>query len=288
MVIVRASLVIVLLAAAAKPAAELTWKIVSSTGKSRFIPQTLPTDFGMKDSEKTVSSQIRKAVLPLFGQAQRVSSAPQEKAQEDIPKTTLSLVLKGVIGASDMKMALAFINSKSGKDEDGIYALGDNVPGNAEVKEIYFDRVILLRSGKLETLLLEEEDDQGSPSVKTASVASAGAGVRNRGDGMHWDIDEQYFKGRLADIPSLAKEVGLDVYKEGGRQKGYKLVSAKGSSLLTSMGLKPGDALIEVNGISLIDAHRGLTAYQKIRDASEIRLVIERNGEKKDLVYSVN
>jgi general secretion pathway protein C len=58
--------------------------------------------------------------------------------------------------------------------------------------------------------------------------------------------------------------------------------------MLDDLGLKPGDILLEVNGIKLIDAHRGLLAYQKLRDAQEISMAVERNGVPKTMIYAIS
>ena len=48
-----------------------------------------------------------------------------------------------------------------------MYAVGDKVPGNAELSEIHVDRVILMRSGRYETLSLPEETASGSAGKST-------------------------------------------------------------------------------------------------------------------------
>ena len=48
-----------------------------------------------------------------------------------------------------------------------MYAVGDKVPGNAELSEIHTSRVILMRSGRYETLSLPE-DVRGGSARKTA------------------------------------------------------------------------------------------------------------------------
>ncbi|MFC1524713.1 type II secretion system protein GspC, partial [Thermodesulfobacteriota bacterium] len=270
----------------------LSWEVLARVQGKQVSPKLMvrkQTDPSINKPATVYSNSIS---APLFGEKKiKVVPAVPQRQQERIPTTTLSLVLRGVIGATPQERALAIINSKGGKAEDGIYGIGDTVPGNARVKEIHHDRVILSRSGKLETLLLEADaeirPEQRSSMARRSSRRQGLGGVVGRGDGVHWSIDRSYLQKQLENIPALAKEVGLDVYKRGNVQKGYRLVSAKGSPLLKSMGLKAGDALLEVNGIKLVDAHRGLTAYQKMRSASEIRLVIERNGIRKDMIYSI-
>ncbi|MFN2369329.1 MAG: hypothetical protein ABR605_10375, partial [Desulfurivibrionaceae bacterium] len=83
---------------------------------------------------------------------------------------------------------------------------------------------------------------------QAALVISNDEPIVSLGDGVHWEIDNSYLEERLNDIPSLAREVGVEVYKEDDVQQGYRLISARGSSLLRELGLQPGDVLHEVNG----------------------------------------
>jgi general secretion pathway protein C len=225
----------------------------------------------------------------LFGRAGRVETSPVPLSMDILsaPPTSLSLELKGVIVAEPMSRALAAIAEKGSKKEK-LYGVGDKVPGNGVITEILADRVILRRGGILETLmLLNKKTAQNSNKISRRQRTSGGK-ITSRGDGVHWQIDNTYLNKRLADIPSLAREVGVEIYKENNVQKGYRLVSARGSKLLRDMGLQPGDILNEVNGLPMNSVHDGLTAYQGMRTAKEIRLVITRNGRRETRIYEIN
>jgi len=85
----------------------------------------------------------------LFGDATKKAeiAPPPEK---DLPKTNLRLTLTGVSAGSGDKAASALIE---GPDKSTLlYKVGDSVPGNATLNNIYVDRVVLKRSGRLENL----------------------------------------------------------------------------------------------------------------------------------------
>lgn len=277
----------------AQTSASLTWKVVGlisgpdedvSIGSGRSDkPQLLP-----------LISAVAKIVAPtdelaLFGKAGKVeiSSLPLELDAQVAPKTSLALILKGIIMAEPRSRALAIIVEKGKKIGDELYGIGDKLPGNAVISDIFADRVILRRGGVLETLMLQ--------SKERASLAKSVGGkqlnkqnIVNLGDGVHWKIDSSYLNKQLGDIASLAKEVGVEVYKENNVQKGYRLVSARGSKLLRDMGLQPGDILHEVNGVQLKTIHDGLSVYQGMRSAQKIQVVIGRNGRRETRIYEIN
>jgi general secretion pathway protein C len=278
----------------AQTSASLTWKIVGLTtglggdvaigegrvNKPRLLPQI------------SAAAQIVAPIdeLSLFGKAGRVeiSSLPLELDAQVVPKTTLALVLKGIIMAEPRSRALAIIVEKGKKRGEKLYGIGEKVPGNAVISDIFADRVILRRGGVLETLMLQSKDQstlaKGGRSKRRINTKS----IINLGDGVHWKIDSSYLNKRLGDIASLAKEIGVEVYKENNVQKGYRLVSARGSKLLRDMGLQPGDILYEVNGVQLKTVHDGLSVYQKMRSAQKIRVVIGRNGRRVTRIYEIN
>ncbi|HAR60730.1 MAG TPA: hypothetical protein DCS18_11115, partial [Alcanivorax sp.] len=70
----------------------------------------------------------------------------------DAPDTRLSLELLGLFQTRDRDKSSAIIAEK-GKDAE-LFHIGDAIPGNAELEDIYADRVILRRQGRLETLRL--------------------------------------------------------------------------------------------------------------------------------------
>jgi len=225
--------------------------------------------------------------LFLFGKADKPAAAKLD-ASAPLPQTTLNLQLKGVIAFTPKARALAIINEKDKNEEDKVYGIGDKVPGNAEVKEIYPDRVILARDGKYETLLMVEDKaappagQQQRPENEGNDQAGnrGGQPITSLGDGKNWQINKSFFQDKIGDIPALARDVGVEVYKEGDTQQGYRLTSAVGSKMLTEIGLEPGDVLYEVNGIKLTDASLGLTAFKRIKDAPRINMIIGRGGQR--------
>ncbi|MDT8334079.1 MAG: type II secretion system protein N [Desulfurivibrionaceae bacterium] len=291
----RILLGLVLAVLLAQTGASLTWKIVgviSDFGEG-FTPKSIavkkPRDSGDRSIGGHAGAPLEEP--PLFGLAVRVENSSRSPAADSgaAPKTTLALVLKGIVTVESMQRALAVIAEK-GKGDEELYSVGDKVPGNAEISEIHGDRVLLRRGGVLETLMMEQDDQDGlsMSSRETESAGGADEAIIDLGDGVHWRIDNSYLEQRLGDIPTLAREVGVEVYKEGDVQQGYRLVSARGSKLLRELGLQPGDVLHEVNGVKLDTIQGGLSAYQQIRNAEQIRVVISRNGRRETRMYEIN
>lgn len=89
----------------------------------------------------------------LMGNPARARVARVERA----PTTQLNLTLKGLLFTDDQEMARAIISTGK-KKGDKLYAVGDKLEsGNATVKEIRDDLVLLDRNGKIESLPLPKK-----------------------------------------------------------------------------------------------------------------------------------
>jgi len=100
----------------------------------------------------STSSERELAGWHLFGEAGR-QNAVKRAATLSAPETRLRLTLKGVF-ASDEAAAAGWAIIADPKGKEDTYEIGDPLPGNAKLSEIYVDRIILERGGRFETLKL--------------------------------------------------------------------------------------------------------------------------------------
>ena len=257
----------------ARPLAGLTWKLITPpVGEDQALTDTVAT--GLPASNAGQNLLPASGEYHIFGRAEKtVTTVPDTTIA---PETTMNLELKGVIASNPLQKALAVISTKGRNDED-VYGVGERLPGNAVIKEIYPDRVILLRAGSLETLPLKEDE--------AAIKRTLGKAADGQAD---WRLGRSYLRERMADIPELTKEIGVEFHTRDNEIRGYRLVSAGGSKLLNDFGMQSGDVISSVNGISLINVENGLKAFREIERQSEIVVEFERNGKKMTRTYAVD
>lgn len=287
----RFSVTLLLLLLLARTGADLTWQLGAS-----FLSKGRPATPGLlPDQIASVDRQTQKSRLTppadeiaLFGQA--VGISPSAGGQiEAAPISTLNLVLKGIVAVRPMRRALAVI-AERGSATEQLYSQGEEISGNVVIREIHPDRVIISRAGVLETLFLEGLQDHAPKPGNAPKETRAMSGsdfIQPKGDGINWLIKQDYWGGKLADVPGLAREVGVEVYSENSQQRGYRLVAVPNSKLLSSMGLQTGDILLSVNGRAMNSAQEGLTAYQQVKNGGQITIEINRNGRRETRVYNV-
>ncbi|WP_372995513.1 type II secretion system protein N [Marinobacter sp.] len=177
----RLPLILALLAGAAMVAVTAWqgyrfWQMESQQGHYGTVqPLASESMASMEQPDVNLSS------LDLFGAAS-ADSEPVEIDTENLPETNLRLFLRGVLAADGEFPGSALIEDDKSKTE--AYLVGDELPGNASLRSVHPNRVIIERSGKLENLYFPEsedrsgisftadEEDEPAPAAQPASSTS--------------------------------------------------------------------------------------------------------------------
>lgn len=209
----------------------------------------------------------------IFGEADIKSAVKEIK---DAPKTRLDLVLRGVLAHTPMDKALALISRGSGRQE--VYAVGDSLPGNAELVEIHSDKVIIEYQGRYETLPIEQIRGvalQSSVAAKPANTATAKPAIAPQRAA---SLRQQF----LADPAKLMSMVNIKQQRSGGKLLGYEINPKGDPSLFFELGLQAGDVLVSVNGLPVSNTQ----ALNKLRGADQYDVVVTRGGAEVPLSIS--
>ena len=268
------TLTILLIIACAYTLSQITWALIPGDDSQMSSPSIGVKDARNKQQEK---SYHHISDSHLFGQYQQ-STAPTIKT--DAPDTRLNLTLKGVLAATPMKNAAAIISlGKNGKED--VYSIGDKV-SSASVVEIHADRVILQRSGKMETLRLPK--DNNSNFIKSSTNKNRSRASRPATPGaVLSDIRKQILKN-----PTSFGKFAIPVpYNENGKLRGYRLQPQGDSTLFDAVGLSPNDVLIAINGVELNNPAKGLKALRSLQKAKQVNLTVLRNGVEMPLHFEI-
>ena len=178
-------------------------------------------------------------------------------------ETALPLRLDGVLVAEPDEDSRAFVAERSGSGKVQGYRPGDSLPGGAELKQVFNDRVVLLRNGSEELLRFDKPGAQPAG----ASAPPTAAATRNALGSL---------AGTLAGSPAEAiRQMGLRRTSQG-----YIVSITAPKEMLQRYGLQPGDRLVSINGQSL---GRDLDADQQVmsqlQQAGSARVEVQR-GEQ--------
>lgn len=255
--------------------AVLTWLIIdqpvvvlpeASQGQADMV--AMPQSYGLAQRD-------------IFGSAAQTALIPQQEI--DAPKTRLRLLLMGVFVATDKTQSSAII-AEQGRDGK-FFKVGDRVQGRALLSQVYEDKVILDNSGKFETLTFAETKKalQGI----TANTRKIGSASQPRPSSRS---NKKEFKQALRGVRTAEQFVGFAkqqledpqqaMENLGLQATGDGYVLTPSSTMLMSIGMKPGDKLISVNGHQLGNPEQDKSIIDEVYASGSARIVIERGSRR--------
>lgn len=256
--------------------ATLTWGLLKSP-ESASPPMATPRNIPAKvDPDRQLIGQLPG--WHLMGEAQKNTAPVTTSVPADAPDTHLRLTLRGALASDDPVNARAIIADPKGKDEQ--YSIGDALPGNAELSEIYPDRVILKRSGRYETLRLPQ-DTRRPPRGAAARATPARQASTSQGTARQLAaVREQIRKNPAAVSRMLRAKPKKDA---SGNMLGYELAPGSNAKMFGELGLKNGDVAIQVNDLELSNPANAGKALNALQSGKPVVLRLLRDGVEQTL-----
>jgi general secretion pathway protein C len=271
--------------------AALTWRVIP-------VPQV---DVGARHQpgpgkvhqRPMVSQSLARQINQwhLFGKVEKHKPKAKPIAVvETAPETKLNLKLLGVFASKNTATSRAIIADAKGKEES--YSIGDDLPGGASLHEVLSDRIIISHNGRFETLRLPVTE---SPSSANTSV-SRQRNTRTRRNtptpvattGETSALLKQYKNSLLNDPQSVMGLLRAQPYKKNGRLAGYRIRPGKDRQLLKRFGLKSGDVVTSVNGVSLDNPIKALEVLRDLSSATQLSVEVERNGSPRSFSFAID
>lgn len=211
----------------------------------------------------------------LFGQA---PIAANTQSINDIPISSLNLVLTGVVAAGGESYALISVNGQPQEP----FAVGQEIPTTgAMLQAVYPDRAILSRNGVSESLMLEGMAkslvDVTNGEEPPAPLAIQQAGVNQ------YMLPRELITEQLRKPQELFSQA-LMVPNAGG---GFLVREIQPNSLYEKLGLRVGDVLRSVNGRPINTVDDAMKAYQALSTARDIQVEVVRGGRSEQLTYNL-
>ncbi|MFD1801665.1 type II secretion system protein GspC [Mixta tenebrionis] len=233
--------------------AKISWQLI-------FPPRAFP------DEEiNSLSAARALPVIPrgLFGTA---NSAAQSAATASIslPATSLPLTLTGLLVSDDSRLTLAVILYQG---RQASYSAGDKLPvANVSVRQITADGV----------LLAEPAGDTWLGYPRRPQTAAA--------QPLSSSLTRQ-LKQRPGDIADYLSVVPV---REGDRLLGYRINPGRKSALFASLGFKPGDLAIAINGADLRDKQQAQHILLQLPQLRTVTVSVERDGQRYEISVALD
>lgn len=214
----------------------------------------------------------------LSGETQ-VVEAPEPT--EDLEKTKLPLKLLGTAAATNPDLARASVeNQKTRKNL--VVAVGYKFEDlkRVRVKGIERARIILDNAGRLEELLLYEDEERNPPKARPAPRQARRRPAKPRDT-----LNDRLAKLNGEDGQGISRLLSsariVPHYGEDGAMLGMKVDAIKPESLFEQVGLSNGDVITEVNGIVVDRLEATSAIFDELSSADEINLTWQHEGEAK-------
>lgn len=258
----------VLVIAIAYQLATLTWALVPGSTPAAVAPASRPS------STATAPAADYSALTGshLFGEAAEqpeVAAAPVI----DAPDTTLSLTLTGILSKNEDGSGSVLI--KNSRNVEKTYWVGQDIEGadGAKLHSVYADRVLLDRSGRLETLRFPKDltASAGSPMALPPLPQTQAQPAPLR------EVISQN-ASKLTDIIRPAPHV------QEGQIVGFRVNPGRDRATFEALGFQPGDVVTDINGTVLDDVSQGLQIFESLGEATQANVTVLRDGVPQVLV----
>ena len=258
---------------------------VSGTPATPKAPQVPVPGEGGRAAASVDLGAILKAGL--FGRAPNDQDAGAA-ALQPTAKTRLPLTLQGVFVTEPPSDSAAIIARKGNPGR--LYAIGDELPGNATLRAVQAEQVILLRAGQHETLTFPEGESfrrvPVPPPNANASPSPAPPADRETGQERPPESPEELverYRERLNDNPEQVLEELAMAPVSRGEAAGYRVGNLANLPYLSQTGLLAGDLILSVNGRPVGDVQNDRSTLNNLLASGSVRIEVQR-GERRFFV----
>jgi general secretion pathway protein C len=269
-------------------AARLTWYLIEPVPELTVRPLPV-TGSVMEQSPQSATVDVDDN---LFGeyQPEAVEAAPVIEAA---PETRLNLVLQGVFASDNPENGSAVISKKGGSGD--FFTTGKDVFGQAILRQVFSNRVILERNGQFETLKFEDTPSTGGT---IASNSSAGRSIGNQSDRSgaapirepnrsNDDVEDNIgqmltdLRDEALDNPEgLIRRMGLEVTDDG-----YQVT--RRARQLMAFGLRPGDVVVAVNDQQVGNIAQDQLLIDQLSVGGDVKIEIQRGSRRFSIYHTI-
>jgi general secretion pathway protein C len=222
----------------------------------------------------------------IFNSAQPAQVARPTATQTAVtsPQALSRLTLIGTVVAGEE--SLAVINT--GKQIE-VIRLNDIFANDSTLVSVGRDHIeIETAQGARNILHLDTNGSTPSQTStsKRAKSSTNRSAIVNLGTN-RWRIPTTEAKRIRTNISSIIKQVRIDPHIVAGTTDGFVIKRIQRNTLLSQMGLKRGDILHAVNGVTLDSPEKGLQIFQQLREAKSLSLDLKRAGQSLNFQYEI-
>jgi general secretion pathway protein C len=257
----------------------LTWTLADWTWRV-LAPTSLPAPVAPRSNTQAATFDLPTLVnAQLFGASPAVSGPANVEA---VPLSSLNLVLTGVVSARENSLALI----RAENQPEAPFAVGQEILSGVVLDQVYADRVVILRGGVAESLLLEgtENVPTTAPAPNPVSRAPPRANniVRQQAPNKYV-VQRQGLNEKMRQPQELLRQSLMVPNADGG----FLVREIQAGSLYEKLGLRVGDVIRTANGQPINTLEDAVKLYQQSASLGSVNLEVVRNGAPEHLQYTL-
>jgi type II secretory pathway component PulC len=139
----------------------------------------------------------------------------------------------------------------------------------------------------------DSSSQEATPREERSSPSSSGSSndlrdAVRRTSATHYEIDREAINTVLAN-PQLMQRDQPEFQQsfEDGRPSGIRLTRIPSGSIFSSLGIRQGDVILEVNGQRVSTPQRAMELYEIMQSDSHFEITVLRRGRRRTLNYDI-
>ncbi len=190
------------------------------------------------------------------------------------PASPSKLELKGTIFIPLLKPIAVIKDKTTGRIN--MYEVGENI-GRAKLLEVKRGEIVL-QEGRAKYILVLPGGSVKQPKMADFDIVQEGGTFR---------ISRAEVNEAILKAPQLMRDIKIMPHFAKGRPRGIRLSKVKEGSIFEKAGVKSGDVVKSVNGMTLNTPHQIFSAYKKLKNEKEFKVEVLRDKKLVALSYVI-
>jgi len=171
--------------------------------------------------------------------------------------------------------------------EEGCYAVGTAIGADTRLVAVERSRALLETAGRRCYVTFDDGGGTGGGLQTGPSISPAAGPVATDPTAERQVVafSEEDIEKNVANLSQLFSQIRFAPYFEGGRQRGFKILSVRSGSFPERVGARAGDVVQAVDGTELTSVRAAFDLFRDSQDRTSISLSVLRDG--KPLVIEV-
>ena len=213
-----------------------------------------------------------------------------DMTNKDPIKTSLPFSLQGTIVHANPIRSVATVKNK----ESQAYKVGDVIEKQAKITEIQRRKIIFINQNNndLEYLDIPENFSLNMNLKNTALSPSPYNTSLIKRQGNSFQVKRSDINEHLENLPKILNQARVVPHREekGGSFaiEGFRFTSIKKGSVFEKLGFQLGDVIKQVDGELINNPEKALTLFERLKDSSGFKILVQRDGEDVEYDYNVS